>query len=83
VVVTAFRAVGGGGGAAAGNSLGVSSFGAGGVLASVSRASMMKRTVGAGGVFLGALGMGVSEPVAVGALSLAISLRRFFDLKLV
>jgi len=41
----------------------------------------MKRTVGAGGVFLGALGRGVSESVAVGALGVVVSLRHFLDLE--
>jgi len=40
---------------------------------------MVKCTVGAGGVLLGASGMGVSESVAVGALGVAVSLRRFLD----
>ena len=54
-----------GGGAATGDALGVTALGAGGVMPSVGRVSMMKRTVGAGGVFLGASGIGVSESVAV------------------
>jgi len=41
----------------------------------------MKGTVCAGGVFLGASGRGVSKPVAVGALGVAVSLRRFLDLE--
>jgi len=79
VVVTTVGAVGREGGAAAGDSSRVTAFGTGGVLASVSRASMMKRTVGAGGVFLGASGRSVSKWRAVGALGVAISLRRFLD----
>jgi len=35
----------------------------------------MKRTVRAGGVFLGASGIGRSESVAVGALGVAVGLR--------
>jgi len=70
---------GGGGGAAAVDGLGIAALGAGGVLASMSRASMMKRTVGAGRVFLGESGGGVAESIAVGALGVAISLRRFLD----
>jgi len=81
VVVTTFGAVGGGGGTAAGDGLGVAALGAGGVLASVCRPNMMKCTVWAGGVFLGASGGGVSEPVAVGALGVAVSLSRFLDLE--
>jgi len=42
---------------------------------------MMKRTVEAGGVLLGASGMGVSESVAVGTLGVAVSLLRFLDLE--
>jgi len=41
----------------------------------------MKRTVGAGGVFLGASGEGVSKPIAVGALVVAGTLRHFLDLE--
>ena len=82
VVVTVVRAVGAGGGAAARDCLGVAALGAGGVLASVSRASMMKRTVGAGWVFQAASGRCVSKSVAVGALGVAVSLRRFLDLEL-
>jgi len=81
MVVTTVGAVGGGGGAAAGDGLEVAALGASGVLASVGRASMMKRTVGAGGVFLSASGRGVSKPVAVGALGVAVSLRGFLDLE--
>jgi len=40
---------------------------------------MMKRTKGAGGVFLGASGMGVSESVAVGALGIAVGLGSLLD----
>jgi len=43
---------------------------------------MMKGTVGAGGVFVGASGSGVSESITVAALGVAVSLRRFFDLEL-
>jgi len=42
---------------------------------------MMKRTIGAGGVFLGASGIGVSESVAVGALGVAVGLCSLFDLE--
>jgi len=38
---------------------------------------MMKRIVGAGVLLLGAMGRGVSESIAVGALGVALSLRRF------
>jgi len=78
-VVTPVGAKGGRGGAATGDGLGVAALGACGVLIYVSRARMMKRTVGAGGVFLGASGRGVSESVTVGALGIAVSLRRFLD----
>ena len=81
MVITTVGAVGGGAGAAAGDGLGVAALGSSGVLPSVSRASMMKRTVGAGVVFHGASGRGVSEPVAVGALGVAVSLLRFLDLE--
>jgi len=40
---------------------------------------MMKRTKGAGGVFLGASGIGVSESVAVGALGVAVGSRSVLD----
>ena len=81
MVVTAVWAVGGEGGAAAGDGLGIAALGACGVLASLSRASMMKHTEGAGGVFLGASGMGMSESIVVGALGVAVSLRCFLDLE--
>jgi len=42
---------------------------------------MMKRTVGAGGVSLGASGRGVFEPVALGELGVAVSLCRFVNLE--
>jgi len=79
VVIATIGAVGWGGGAAVGNGLKVAAFGACGVLVSVGRTIVMKCTVGAGGVFLGASGMGVSESVAVGALGEAGGLRGLFD----
>jgi len=82
MVVTAVGTVGRGAGAAAGEGFAVTAVGAGGVLASMSRARVMKRTVGAGGVFLDASGSGVSESVEVGALGVAVSLRRFLDIDL-
>ena len=81
MVVTEVEAVWGRGRAGAGDSLRVTALGAGGVLTSEGRTSMMKRIVGAGGVFLGALGIGVSETVAVCALGVVVSLRCFFDLE--
>jgi len=41
---------------------------------------MMMGAVGARGVFPGASGIGMSESVAVDALSVAVSLRHFLDL---
>jgi len=79
VVIATVGAVGWGGRAAAGNGLRVAVCGACGVLASVGRTIVMKRRVGAGGVFLGVSGMGVSESVAVGALGVAVGLRSLFD----
>ena len=81
MVVTTVGAVGGGGGTAAGESLGVPALGAGGVQASVSRASIMKRTVVAGGRFLSASGTSVSESVAVCALGVAVRFGHFLDHK--
>jgi len=81
VVIATVGAVGGGRWAAVGDGSGVASLGTGGVLATMGRTSMMKRTIRAGGVFLGASGMGVSEPVAVGTLGVAVSLGRFLDLE--
>ena len=81
VVVATIGAVGGGCGATVGDGLGVASLGAGGILAPVGSTSMMKRTVRAGGVLLGASGMGVCESVAVGTLGVAVSLGRFLDLE--
>jgi len=74
VVVTAV-------GAAVGDGLGMAAFGAGGLLASVSRASMLKWTVGERGVFLGALGRGVSKLIAVCTLGVVVSLRLFSTLR--
>jgi len=82
VVVTAVWAMGGGGGATGRGGFGVAGLVAGGVLASISRASMRMRPVGAGGVLLGVSGIGVSESVAVGALDVAVSLTRFLDLNI-
>ena len=59
---------------------GVASLGAGGVLLSLYQASVLKGTIGAGGVFLGASGRGVSEAVAVAGLGVATILRHFRDL---
>ena len=81
VVLATVGAVGGRRGAAVGDGLGVAAFGAGGVLASVGPTSMMKRTIRAGGVLLGASGMGVSESITIGALGVAVSLGRFRDLE--
>jgi len=47
----------------------------------MSRASMVKPTIGVCGVFLGASGSGVSEPIAVGTLGVAVSLPCFLDLE--
>jgi len=79
VLVATIGAVGRGGRAVAGNGLSVAAFGACGVLAPVGRTIVVKRTVGAGGVFLGASGIGLSETVAVGALGVAVGLRGLFD----
>jgi len=81
VVITTVGAMGGGRETAAGDGLGIASLGAGGVLTLMGRTSMMKRTVRAGGVFLGASGMGVSESVTGGTLGVAVSLGRFLDLE--
>jgi len=81
MVFPAVGAVGGGGVLAVRDGPRVASFWAGGVLTSVSRTTLVKRTVGAGVVLLGASGMGMSESVAVGALGVAVSLRRFLDLR--
>ena len=81
MAVTTGGTVRGGGAAAAREGLGVPALGAGGVLASVSRASMMKHTVGACGMLPDASGRGVSKSVADGALGLAVSLCRFLDLE--
>ena len=70
---------GGGGWAAPGDGPLVSSLGAGGVLAAISRTSMMKWAIWARGVFLGACGRCVSVSVAVGALGVAVGLDDFFD----
>ena len=81
MAVTAARAVGGAGGAAVGDGLGVTARGAGGVLANVGRANIMKGTIGAGGVFPPRPESGLSKSVAVGALRVSVSLCRFLDLQ--
>jgi len=68
VVVTAVAAMGERGRATGWDWLIVSAPGAGGILTSVSRASMVKRTNGARGVGGGASLMGVSVSPAVSAL---------------
>ena len=80
VVVAAVGAVGGGGGAAPRDGSLVSPFGAGGVLASMGRTSIMKCTIWARRVLLDASGRCLSESVAVGALGVAVSLDDSFDL---
>ena len=79
MVVATVGAVGGGGQATRGDRLCVSGLGAGGVLASVGCTSMVKRTIGARGVFLGAALGGVAEAVAVRTLGVLVGLDGFFD----
>ena len=79
MVATAVGTVGGGGWAAARDGPGVASLGAGGVLASVGRTSMVKRTEGARGVGLLATLGGVAETVAVVALGVAVGVDGFLD----
>ena len=79
MVATTVRAVGGGSGAAARDGPGVAALWAGGVLASVCRTSMVKRTEGARGVgLLAALG-GVAKAVAVVALGVAVGIDGLLD----
>ena len=81
MVTTAVGAVGGGGRAASRDGPGVSPLGACGVLASVCRTSMVKRTEGARGVgLLAALG-GVAEAVAVIELGVPVGIDGFLDLE--
>ena len=81
MVATAVGAVGGGGWAAARDGPGVASLGAGGVLASVCRTIMVKRTEGARGVGLFASLGGVAKAVAVVALGVSVGVNGFFDLE--
>jgi len=46
----------------------------------VGRMRMVKRTIGAHGVFLGAVIGGVAEAVAVGILGMSVGMDRFFYL---
>ena len=81
MVATAVGAVGGGGSAAARDGPGVASLGTGGVLASMGRTSMVKRTKGARGVgLLAALG-GVAETVAVVALGVSVGVDGLLNLE--
>ena len=81
MVATAVGAVGGGGRTAARDGPGVASLGAGGVLASMCRTSMVKRTEGARGVGLLASLGSVAETVAVVALGVAVGVDGFLNLE--
>ena len=81
MVTPTVGSVGGGGWAAARDGPGVASHGAGGVLASVGRTSMVKRTKGARGVGLLAPLGGVAETVAVVALGVSIGVDGFLNLE--
>ena len=80
MVAATVGAVGGGGRAAPGDGFLVSPLGAGGVLATMGRKSMMKCAIWARGVLLGASGRCVSVSVAVGALGVAVGLDDSLDL---
>ena len=80
MVAAAVGAVGGGGRAAPGDGLLVPPLGAGGVLTSMGRTSMMKCAIWARGMFLGASGRCVSVSIAVGTLGVAIGLDDSLDL---
>ena len=81
MVTTALGTVGGGGWTTARDGPGGASLGAGGVLASVGRTSMVKRTKGARGVGLLATLEGMAETVAVVALSVSIGVDGFLNLE--
>jgi len=53
----------------------------GGVLASVGRPNMLKRTVGGGWIFMSAMWGGMSKVVAVGTLNIVVGIGRSFDLE--
>ena len=74
-------AVGGGGWVGARDGPGVSSLGAGGVLASVCRTSMVKRTKGTREVGLFAALGGVAEALAVVALGVSVGVDGFLNLE--
>ena len=81
MVAATVGAVGGGGWAVARNGPQVSSLRAGGVLASMGRTSMVKRTEGArGGGLLASLG-GMAEAVAVVALGVVVGVDGFLNLQ--
>ena len=73
--------MGGGGWVAARDGPGVSSLGAGGILAPVSRTSMVKRTEGARVVGLFTTLGGVAEAVAVVALGVPVGVDGFLNLE--
>ena len=81
MVAATVGTVGGRGWAAARDGPGVPSLGAGGVLASVCRTSMVKRTKGARGVGLFAALGGVAEAVAVVALGVPVGVDGFLNLE--
>ena len=70
-----------GGRAGAGDRFGVASLGACGVLASMGRTSLVKRTIWAQGVFKGAALGAVAVAGAVGALGVSVRLHCLFDLE--
>ena len=81
MVTTTVGAVGGGDRAASRDGPGVAPLGAGGVLTSVCRTSMVKRTEGARGVGLLASLGSVAETVAVVALGIAVGVDCFLNLE--
>ena len=81
MVAATVRAVGGRGGAAARDWLGVAALWAGGVLASLCRTSMVKRTKGARWVGLLATLGDMPEAVAIVALGVSVGVDGFFNLE--
>jgi len=81
MVVATVGAMGGAGGRAVGDRFAVAPLGAGGIVAPMSHTSMVKRTVGAQGRFLGAALGGVAEGVLVGKLGVSIDINYLFKIE--
>ena len=79
MIASTIGAMRGGGAVAVGDGLRIASSGAGGILTPMHRPSVMKGTIGAQRVFLGAVGSGMAAVVAVGAMCVAVCFDHLLD----